>query len=142
MFPGQGNCLTTLSFIQLDRCSTRLTPQGSNDELKQAVSSALKEADNRMNKSVVMPLISCGVYGFPADKAAMIISDTVVNFLERSTHVKEVYIVNGDKAKLDITLAALIQNSGVNVVQKPSSTSGKIYISCSLTFSVFFSLKA
>ena len=102
-------------------------PKKANDELKAAVFSALIEADTRMNKSVVMPLISCGVYGFPAEKAAQIISDTVVEFLEVSANLKEVYIVNGDKAKLDITEKALIQNSGVLMQQKASATSGKDY---------------
>ena len=73
---------------------------GEGDEdnkLKNAVLSALKIAEQEGLKSVSLPAISSGIFGFPKERAAHIIFTTTVEFLENAKNIEEVHFCNIDK---------------------------------------------
>lgn len=70
---------------------------GEGDEdskLKNAVLNSLKLADERGFRSISMPAISSGIFGFPKDRCAEIILSTVSEFLQQhpDSPVQEVRI--------------------------------------------------
>ncbi len=72
---------------------------GEGDEdnkLKSAVSSALKLAEEKGIKSVALPAISSGIFGFPKDRAVQIIFSETVKILKEAKTVKEVHFCNID----------------------------------------------
>ncbi len=72
---------------------------GTGDEdnkLKNAVLSALKIAEEKGLRSVSLPAISSGIFGFPKERAAHIIFETSVNFLKNSKNLSEVHFCNID----------------------------------------------
>ncbi len=73
---------------------------GEGDEenkLKSAVRSALELAESRGIKSVALPAISSGIFGFPKERAAEIIFNTAVEFLKDSKSVREIHFCNIDE---------------------------------------------
>jgi len=71
---------------------------GSNNEdtdLRLAVKAAVEEADRRKHRTVSLPAVSCGVYGFPVERGAQIILSVVGRLLESSRSVTEVSVVSG-----------------------------------------------
>ena len=72
---------------------------GEGDEekkLESAVRSALEVAAEHNLKSVSLPAISSGIFGFPKEKAVPIIFNTTVDFLKKETSVIEVHFCNID----------------------------------------------
>lgn len=70
---------------------------GEGDEdtkLEQAVENSLKLAETRKFRTVSMPAISSGIFGFPKDRCAKIMLKTIRNFLENHTDssIREVRI--------------------------------------------------
>lgn len=56
--------------------------EGNEDEkLKNATLNALKRAQEKKMRSIALPAISTGIFGFPLDRAAKIIVKTVKDFL-------------------------------------------------------------
>jgi O-acetyl-ADP-ribose deacetylase len=76
--------------------------QGEGDEdkkLASAVRAALALADRRGLKSLAMPAISTGNFGFPIDRAARIILTEIQRFLQGGTKLERVVIcLHGDDA--------------------------------------------
>jgi len=76
--------------------------QGEGDEdkkLASAVRAALALADRRGMKSLAMPAISTGNFGFPIDRAARIILTEIQRFLQGGTKLERVVIcLHGDDA--------------------------------------------
>ncbi len=73
---------------------------GEGDEdnkLKSAVLSALRLAEEKGIKSVSLPAISSGIFGFPKERAANIIFTTTMEFLKGAKNVKEVHFCNIDE---------------------------------------------
>jgi len=73
---------------------------GEGDEdnkLRSAVLSALKLAEERGIKSISIPAISSGIFGFPKERAAHIIFTTTLDFLKNSKNIKEVHFCNIDE---------------------------------------------
>ncbi len=73
---------------------------GEGDEdnkLKNAVLSALKLAEEKGIKSVSLPAISSGIFGFPKERAAHIIFTTSMEFLKDAKNVKEIHFCNIDE---------------------------------------------
>jgi len=61
---------------------------GDGDEavkLKKAINNVLALASEKKFKSISMPAISAGIYGFPKDRCARILVGEVVKFLEADT---------------------------------------------------------
>ncbi len=69
--------------------------EGNEDEkLKKAVLSVLNLATEKGLKSISIPAISCGIYGFPKERGTKIIYETVKEFLEKNkTSLKEVHLI-------------------------------------------------
>lgn len=66
--------------------------QKEEETLKKAYVSSLRLATERALKRIAFPAISTGVYGFPKDKAAILVYDTVCSYLESNSLPEEVYL--------------------------------------------------
>ena len=64
--------------------------------LKQAITSSLKEAKSL--RSIAIPAISSGVFGFPRDLCAQVILDAVLDFCKENPHctLSEIHLINND----------------------------------------------
>ena len=111
---------------------------GSKNEdvdLRRAVEAAVEEADRRKYRSVSLPAVSCGVYGFPAERGAKIILSAVRQSLNSCRSLTEVNVVSGQAViqSFHETLTTTFGASNVKQVgQKPpqSDDNGKYYTSC------------
>lgn len=74
--------------------------EGDEDKkLASAVRAALALADRRGLKSIAMPAISTGSFGFPMERAARIILTEIQRFLQGGTKLERVVIaLHGDEA--------------------------------------------
>ncbi len=74
---------------------------GEGDEekkLRSAVRRALEVATELKLKSVALPAISTGIFGYPKEEGTKVILDEVVRFLkERETTLQEVHLTNIDR---------------------------------------------
>ena len=81
---------------------------GEGDEeakLRRAVRNALTKATELKLKSIAMPAISTGIFGYPKEEGTRVILDEVVNFLKHeTTTVDEVRLVSIDKATYEMFL--------------------------------------
>ncbi len=68
-----------------------------DDKLKSAVLSALWLAEEKGIKSVAIPAISSGIFGFPKERAVKIIFNTTIEFLKKAKNLKEVHFCNIDE---------------------------------------------
>ncbi len=79
---------------------------GEGDEdnkLRSAVWSALELATEKGLKSISLPAISSGIFGFPKERATKIIFETVVDFLKNvPTTLEEVRLCNIDRYTSDL----------------------------------------
>jgi putative ATPase len=80
---------------------------GSGDEIKKlasAVKTALKLADDARCKSIALPAISAGIYGFPAELCAQVLLGAVQEYVDSKpgTALREIGVV-----LLDAEIAAL-----------------------------------
>jgi len=65
--------------------------EGNEDEkLKNATLNSLKLADEQQLTSLAFPAISTGIFGFPLDRAAQIMLETTLAYLEGETHLQKV----------------------------------------------------
>ena len=68
--------------------------KGNEDEkLKNATLNSLKLADENKLKSISFPAISTGVFGFPIQRCAEIMLQTVINYLKGQTGLQKVLFV-------------------------------------------------
>jgi O-acetyl-ADP-ribose deacetylase len=75
--------------------------EGNEDEkLRTAVYRTMRVADQNGLRSLAMPAISTGVFGFPMRRAAEIILDTVIRYIGIETSLKRVVIVLYDAQAL------------------------------------------
>ncbi|HOP86837.1 MAG TPA: macro domain-containing protein [Syntrophorhabdaceae bacterium] len=69
---------------------------GEGDEenkLRSAIKSTLSLAEEKGLKSISMPAISAGIFGFPKDKCAEIITEEITKFINtKETTIKEINI--------------------------------------------------
>lgn len=70
---------------------------GEGDEykkLQKAVQSTLKLAVEKNIKSLSIPAISCGIFGFPQDLGTKIIVETIIDFIKKENHtLKEIHLI-------------------------------------------------
>lgn len=70
---------------------------GEGDEynkLKKAVKGTLKLAVEKNIKSLSIPAISCGIFGFPQDLGTKIIVETIIDFIKKESHTfEEVHLI-------------------------------------------------
>ena len=77
---------------------------GHNNEpqlLESAVMSALMVADHLKLKSISMPSISTGIFGYPLEPAIKIIVKTIFSFMERESTLEEISLCEFDNRKAD-----------------------------------------
>ncbi len=72
--------------------------ENEDEKLKSAIRSVLNLCEEHGIKSVAIPAVSSGIYGFPKERAAHIIFNEVLEFFkkERPLHLKEVHLTNID----------------------------------------------
>ena len=67
--------------------------EGDEDEkLKNAVLNSLLVATEHNIKTIAFPAISTGIFGYPMDRCATIMLDTVIGFLKGNNSIKKVTI--------------------------------------------------
>lgn len=74
--------------------------EGEEDsKLKSAIRNVLELAENHGIKSVAIPAVSSGIFGFPKERAANIIFREVVEFLKnrKPKNLREVHLTNIDE---------------------------------------------
>ena len=55
---------------------------GESEKLASAVKSALEISEKKKLKSIALPAISSGIYGYPIEESSKIIVDTIVNYIK------------------------------------------------------------
>jgi O-acetyl-ADP-ribose deacetylase len=75
---------------------------GEDSLLQSAYSACLKEAVRLGCGSVSFPAVSTGVYGFPPDRAAALVSSAIKNFISGNETLITIYLVFYSKADYDI----------------------------------------
>jgi O-acetyl-ADP-ribose deacetylase len=86
----------------------RTTPEKAAGLLTRCYENSLALAAQNGAEEVAFPAISCGVYGYPIEKACRVAIDTTIRFLETDTVVKKVIFVlfsEGDRKVYDDYLA-------------------------------------
>lgn len=86
---------------------------GKNNEddlLENAYINSLKEAEKLNIKSIAFPAISTGVYGFPKDRAAKIVSKVLKNYFTNGARLELVKLIFFNKEDCDI----FIKNSDLS----------------------------
>lgn len=82
--------------------------EGNEDEkLRDATLSALKLATEKGLKSLAFPAISTGIFGYPKDRCAAVMTKTVLNFLESPASVERVIFCLFDQETLELFKRAL-----------------------------------
>ncbi len=79
--------------------------EGDEDQkLRSAVISALKLADKHNLKSVSLPAISTGIFGFPKERGAEVILKAILDYIEQGTKIEKIRICNIDELTSKIFL--------------------------------------
>ncbi len=68
-------------------------PVRSASQLKSCYRNSLSLAKQHGVRSIALPAVSCGVYGYPIEDACRIAVDTTREFLEKEDGVEEVFFV-------------------------------------------------
>ena len=94
--------MTTAGDLQAKRVIHSVGPRmGEGDEdrkLASAVRSALALADRHQLRSIAIPAISTGNFGFPVDRCARILLTEVYRYLQGGTKIERVAVVLWDDA--------------------------------------------
>lgn len=98
---------------------------GDGDEdakLREAVYRSLRVADQNGLRSVALPAISTGTFGFPMRRAAEIVLDAIVRYVAIETTLKKVVIVLHDEeaSRTFIDVATGMESAGI-IPTKPAS---------------------
>jgi O-acetyl-ADP-ribose deacetylase len=82
--------------------------------LSDAITGSLQVADELKCKSISMPAISTGIFGFPKDRAAGIIFKAATTYFEKNANssLKKIRIVLFDQATIDVFLKAWKMENG------------------------------
>jgi Predicted phosphatase homologous to the C-terminal domain of histone macroH2A1 len=84
--------------------------EGNEEEkLRNAIRSVLKLAKEYGIKSISIPAVSCGIFGFPKDKGTKIIVDEVLKFIKENKGVlEEVHFIGIDEEITNLFKEALV----------------------------------
>ncbi|MBN2102406.1 macro domain-containing protein [bacterium] len=63
-----------------------------NKKLKNATLNSLKMADSRLLKSIALPAISTGIFGYPMDKCAKVMLSAVKAYVESGTGLERIVL--------------------------------------------------
>lgn len=83
---------------------------GEEELLSAAYINSLKLAEELGCTTIAFPAVSTGVYGFPTEKAAQIVSRSLLNFFSLPTTIKIVYLVYFTIRDFDV----FTQNTGLS----------------------------
>lgn len=79
---------------------------GEDRTLSEAVTASLRTADELQCKSLALPAISTGIFGFPKERAAHLILDAIRRYFQNNpSHLKLVRVVLFDRETLNTFLA-------------------------------------
>jgi len=81
--------------------------KGEADLLLNAYSNSLKLAREKGVQSISFPAISCGVYGYPAEKAARLAINTCIEFAKENNDIKLIRHILFNRQIYDIFSAEL-----------------------------------
>lgn len=62
---------------------------GEEEKLRSAVKSALNVADKKKLKSIAIPAISSGIFGYPIEESSKVITNTIIDYFESKSKAKE-----------------------------------------------------
>lgn len=79
---------------------------GEPEKLASCYRSALELARENGIRSIAFPAISCGIYGYPPERAARVVRDTLGSFLADDTSLDRVVLVAFDESIYDTLRAA------------------------------------
>lgn len=88
--------------------------EGDEEEkLRSAVRSALEVAEKLKVKSVSLPAISTGIFGYPKEEGTRVIVEEVIKFLKekRKTPIKEVHLTAIDRKTAELFRKHLLEAS-------------------------------
>lgn len=75
--------------------------QGEAELLASAVTSALKLANELNLKSISLPSISTGIFGYPLKPAIQIIAKTIFDFMTKESSLEEIHLVEFSQEKAE-----------------------------------------
>jgi len=80
--------------------------QEEAEKLKSAYKNSLKLADDNGCKSIALPNISTGIYGFPKEKAVLIVKALMAEMLPKLKNISQINFVCFDEANYQYYLSA------------------------------------
>ena len=80
---------------------------GEDELLAACYHSSLRLAESYSLKSIAFPAISCGLYGFPVERAASIAVREIQDYVEGAKSVEAVTLVAFNKAMFEILLTTI-----------------------------------
>ncbi len=79
--------------------------EGDEDKkLRNAVLSALRLSEEKGAKSVSLPAISTGIFGFPKERGAEVILKAIIDYIDEGTSLERIRICNIDSLTSEIFL--------------------------------------
>ena len=117
--PVGGAAITTGGTLKARHVIHAVGPHGSDadadDKLASATRSSLEVADKNGLKSIALPAISTGIFGFPLDRAAEIMTETVLDYLTQAdTQLDQVVFCLYGQAAYDVFAAELQRQTSGN----------------------------
>jgi len=85
--------------------------EGNEEEkLRSAIRSALEVAEELKVKSVALPAVSTGIFGYPKESGVKVIADEVLKYLDSNpeTCLKEIHFTNIDKLTSELFYGELL----------------------------------
>ncbi len=87
--------------------------EGEEDrKLRDATLNSLLVAESRGIKSIAFPAISTGIFGYPVDRCAKIMTTVCIEYLKRPTKIKEVHICLWGRDNFEVFRDQLIKLIG------------------------------
>ncbi len=84
----------------------------SAEMLASAVIESLRLADEKGVKSLSLPAVSTGIFGYPLDEAAQVMLSAAIGYLEGETQLERVVFCLYGQQAYDAFMAALSEISG------------------------------
>jgi len=100
----------------------------SNEEniLYDAIISCMDEMKARNLKSIALPAISCGIFGFPIDKGIDIILSAIRDHLKEPSSVDKVVLIDTNPMTVSKFLKVTDRILGVQLASPPPRSSGQL----------------
>ncbi len=84
---------------------------GESEKLAEAVKASLLIAEGKKLKSIAIPAISSGIYGYPIEESSKIIVDTVINFFNEKKKEKA-------ETTIEKVILCLFDDAAFNIFEK------------------------